>query len=583
MAAMTLSSQKPRLVSMPFASLFHTISPKPFFEKFSTLTSMANLLVLCFLCQLYLTFGQRDSSDVILSPLKSGSKDACIIMTQGAGIEPSAYVSLMQGIQQTANLTLWVGIPGFLKNYPEPLELNKVYSRITKALLQAGMPSSAAIIYAGHSLGGVMVQSYVDKHVKEVRGQVLFGAYLTRAWKQEQRFTYPLTTLTVGGELDGLTRVSRLAEAYYTQITTSIDPKEAAVQFPVVVLPGVTHMQFASGEPTSAVAKRDLQPELSYADAHAAIAATTAAYLETLLVPELSQDSFLYLSQKVQDTKALVAPMIEALFMEGYHNFLPPCDCKQDICPVPPPSDCTPACPWTTQVSQAQMGVGQAGLSIVNQDGFHKAYELFPYHHPQVYNSCKSPQACVLNTSTVTEALYHTGEEMSYWRFHLDLPSLDAAYSPISARELKTKLMARATLWEMAGVPNVNWTATDGQGTNCMSINQLAYDFAWTRAPDRTVSRFKKYGQPYVMGPDRTTCLAAPCWIWKELQFEPSADNRVVVVTAPSVVYQGLGFHFCKLLSPARAMEWLYVDGLRAFYSLSNSSNLDIWDERSFS
>ena len=24
------------------------------------------------------------------------------------------------------------------------------------------------------------------------------------------------------------------------------------------------------------------------------------------------------------------------------------------------------------------------------------------------------------------------------------------------------------------------------------------------------------------------------------------------------------GFHYCKLLSPARAMEWLYIDGLRA-------------------
>ena len=23
------------------------------------------------------------------------------------------------------------------------------------------------------------------------------------------------------------------------------------------------------------------------------------------------------------------------------------------------------------------------------------------------------------------------------------------------------------------------------------------------------------------------------------------------------------GFHYCKLLSPARAMEWLYTDGLR--------------------
>ena len=27
------------------------------------------------------------------------------------------------------------------------------------------------------------------------------------------------------------------------------------------------------------------------------------------------------------------------------------------------------------------------------------------------------------------------------------------------------------------------------------------------------------------------------------------------------------GFHYCKLLSPARALEWMYVDGLRLHYS----------------
>ena len=26
---------------------------------------------------------------------------------------------------------------------------------------------------------------------------------------------------------------------------------------------------------------------------------------------------------------------------------------------------------------------------------------------------------------------------------------------------------------------------------------------------------------------------------------------------------QTVGYHYCKLLSPARAMEWIYVDGLK--------------------
>ena len=30
-----------------------------------------------------------------------------------------------------------------------------------------------------------------------------------------------------------------------------------------------------------------------------------------------------------------------------------------------------------------------------------------------------------------------------------------------------------------------------------------------------------------------------------------------------------VGYHYCKLLSPARAIEWMYVDGLRAFGGLN--------------
>ena len=30
------------------------------------------------------------------------------------------------------------------------------------------------------------------------------------------------------------------------------------------------------------------------------------------------------------------------------------------------------------------------------------------------------------------------------------------------------------------------------------------------------------------------------------------------------------GFHYCKVLSPAMAVEWMYVDGLRNLMSLSS-------------
>ena len=37
------------------------------------------------------------------------------------------------------------------------------------------------------------------------------------------------------------------------------------------------------------------------------------------------------------------------------------------------------------------------------------------------------------------------------------------------------------------------------------------------------------------------------------------------------------GYHYCKLLSPSRAIEWMYVDGLRWHDSLTSGTNDEVW------
>lgn len=81
--------------------------------------------------------------------------------------------------------------------------------------------------------------------------------------------------------------------------------------------------------------------------------------------------------------------------------------------------------------------------------------------------------------------------------------------------------------------------------------------------------RFKAAGGvPLVTGRDFGPFNAGPLWIWNPLRYDSTAD--AVTVHSPMMktpmqykVKLAAGFHYCKLLAPSRALEWLYVDGLR--------------------
>ena len=70
------------------------------------------------------------------------------------------------------------------------------------------------------------------------------------------------------------------------------------------------------------------------------------------------------------------------------------------------------------------------------------------------------------------------------------------------------------------------------------------------------------------MAADRKPLIpAGPFWIWAYMDYTPVGAQ--VNVTSYFAFFSlaanpyGAGNHYCHLLSPARAMEWLYTDALR--------------------
>lgn len=174
-----------------------------------------------------------------------------------------------------------------------------------------------------------------------------------------------------------------------------------------------------------------------------------------------------------------------------------------------------------------------------------------------------------MTLTSVTENIYYHDKD-------------DSGLVPNSACEIRAKLKSRESVMLAAGFKNVSFNITDG-GSWCKRINQLAYNVSFDELADSvTKTRFMKYGSPMEMGEDQGCMHNGGLWIYLPMKYSwrkgSSGENTLVLssvqlsteVTYPIGIFAGM--HYCKLLSPARVMEWVYVDGLREKYSLSGTT-----------
>jgi len=588
------------------------------------------------------------ADDVILPPIDASGPSVAMIFAPGAGLDTDTYIPLAQSMQQKMSAvgkSLWVGVTQVPFD-TAAIGLEKAVQRVADSLNAAGLPEDHSTLYAGHSLGGAMIPLLVEDPSKlpagfdKPIGMVLMGAFLVRDFKTDavpevgpgQYVFNTCPVLTIGGEMDGLCRITRIAESYHTQIDMSTS-SNARHELPVTVIEGMSHMQFSSGEPTKFVTARDLLPEISIDDAHDAAADDVAAFAQGLL-----DNNWSALDKRMGSTAALVKPIVEALQLEGYHQFLPPCYCEAvdeygglqyGTCPEQP--GCQANAPWTQQAQQIMAGT-TTGTTTVTKDSQHEVTEDHPSCHlPHVHDGtdssgktksntepsanpghngstpalCDDYTTCTLDITTVTQLVYQSGSEWDIWRFtNFGSDSIDTGYFPISAREMKSKMKSRQAVMQAAsnptaGVEDDTLDELDGEEAGrCAEINQAALDYALSVVPSTTKDRYLQHGQQMKVDlVDEHVCAAGPCWIWSTLQFNGRKNTDYVEVKAPSFPYQNsnafpcgeqgvedeklpcaAGMHYCKLLSPARAVEWMYVDSLRRDYSLK-SANKGVKDE----
>jgi len=253
-------------------------------------------------------------------------------------------------------------------------------------------------------------------------------------------------------------------------------------------------------------------------------------------------------------TSSLLNPIVEAFTMEGnYHMFTPCYKSKDNSTP------CVRGSPWTQRALEI---MATPNASVVTNNEFRPVQNL-PPHLPFIYNNCTVPYACTLNISTVTDNIYDfVGEQF------------DTALQPVAAAEMRTKLSSRQNILLRSSGKLFDFDETDGKVNSCAEINNESLNWALKKAPTLQVQRYLSQGKQLVMGADSGPYNVGPLWIWNALSYsdktDPTTKKKYTEVVSPCMktpvsyyIQAAAAFHYCKVLSPARAMEWIYVDSLK--------------------
>lgn len=448
------------------------------------------------------------NADLIVQKPLSGKTgpEKLLVIINGAYVANEHYQDVGSAIQAASSMKLWIAIPSFVLNCPNPGEINSKIKGAVSEVKSQGFSSINApedVVIGGHSLGGIFSQQVVGKG--GYAGLVLFGSYLTSTFGYSlSSFKYPV--LTLAGELDGLTRITRIGQEWQgMQQRIAADGHSALYKFPVVALPGQTHSQFCSGVNVTSFGTKDLRPEVSYPTAHAAIGEAVSHFLQLVHDPS-DATAKTYIDTKYTYTQSLLAGWLSAQAEESQ---------------------------WCAQAQQINAANVTAHFTVNTTSCGN--FASFDVEYPSVNAGSSQVQ--------VVDELQHKANPT------------DSSLTSIAATEIDCKVMTEKALLRAFGQSN----ATDNpQG--CKAANEAAMHKAFSLVPTETLSRYQKEGKPFAIQDDSKYSTGVT-WQSAAFVFKSNSDN--VQVQSP-ILTSGNNV-LCKLLSPSKIVEYMMVDGLPRF------------------
>jgi hypothetical protein len=347
------------------------------------------------------------------------------------------------------------------------------------------------------------------------------GSYLDVAPTEALR-AYPKPVLHLGGDLDGLAQVTRLAEEYRVpqELLRAGDARAAVLSKPVVLFAGMNHAQMGNGYVTDAIRADDFVPELTQAEADALLADHTAAFLDAhrSQADEAVRNAYARLQAGLEATEPLVRFFLSA----------------QE-------ADAAGAWCLNGQRLVANLRADVADRLVVALESYTDV-DLFVESKPSL--SVSGGVADVITTAYLAP----------------DATAAPQAVSGAYGYELDCKCKSQEAIANALGLPSDAY----GVAGTCREVGAYVYQLARGAVAPHAAARHAAQGRPLVFLPDVVQGTGSD-WVPSHVNYTETPFS--LEVTASSLqsrdgvpVYGGMTY--CKSIPAARAVAWILHDSL---------------------
>jgi len=484
---------------------------------------------------------EQPDSLFVIPPRNTTAENPKLLVFVPGGLVPNEnYRATVEAIQAEVDFPLYAAVLGFASRLCITDGAQSIETGINRAFdIARGFGYTGDrqedMFLMGHSLGVTCALTYLQTYPDALK----LGGYLPMAGFINESGPFDLTNfpvpvmLAAGENNGGPSRPSRNSHWFrqFLALQEAGDADEVLARKPMLVFPDINHSDFCPGF----FVRRDLPSSTDPETATKIIAESVGAFLTLNAGQQPAADrtrALETMKKALEFTHEIMDPMLVALELEvtGGNGLIFP--------DVP-----NAKAPWC-QVAQ-EIIVADAGIDVPPA-----RWRRESTYYPTI-DGVRSSRAS-WNFTASGQMIVQTHGYNGY-----DFNLFGSAESG-AATEVACKMLSPGRVAEQLDL------GPDVRG-DCKAVNQYAYEVALELAPERVLERYKRDGRGIVFADD-VDAVAGP--IFLETPLGMVQDNEALTVTSPFVktslnAFIFPGVTYCKMLSPARALDWIYTEARR--------------------